>query len=44
MKRNPVRPFRKLLLRCHCDFVLQTFNVNSVPQVSSFPVDLNLLL
>lgn len=38
------QPFRKLLLGCHCDLVLQTFNVNGVAQVSSFSIDLNLLL
>ena len=36
-------PFRELFLRNNCDFILEAFNGNDIPKISSFSIDFNLL-
>lgn len=40
---NKYQPFRELFLRNNRDFVLEAFNVNNIPKISSFSIDFNLL-
>ena len=37
------QPFRELFLRNDYDFILEAFNVNNIPKISSFSIHFNLL-